>query len=158
MSLQTINHMFLNFVLLNHKFNFQNKLNNSASELATIHEHETMDFVSLPVQPFEPETEPAEKPSEKPCTSTDSSDTETSLGENLHSLPIDDLIDQQRATNEEKKRLRRSLKEFENEFQTRTGRKLQKDDRIPMEGVYSSYKQAKAKLRLLEALIAKQNQ
>lgn len=116
-----------------------------------------MDFVSLPVH-SEPETDQEkEKEKDKVC-STDSSDTETSLGENLHSLPLDDLIEQQRATNEEKKKLRRSLKEFENDFQTKTGRKLQKDDRLPMEGTYSSYKQAKAKLRLLEALIAKQTQ
>lgn len=134
----------------------QNKLNNSASELATIHEHETMDFVSLPAQTNEPEPVP-----EKANTisgSTDSSDTETSLGENLHSLPLEELVTQQRTTNEEKKKLRRSLKEFEDEFQEKTGRKLQKDDKLPMESVYSSYKQAKAKLRLLEALIAKQNQ
>lgn len=114
-----------------------------------------MDFVSLPPQISEPEPE---KPSIPTCASTDSSDTETSLGENLHSLPLNDLIEQQRTTNEEKKKLRRSLKEFENEFQTKTGRKLQKDDRLPMENVYSSYKQAKAKLRLLEALIAKHAQ
>lgn len=118
-----------------------------------------MDFVSLPTQHSEPELQETdnEKP-DKVCGSTDSSDTETSLGENLHSLPLDELIEQQRVTNEEKKQLRRSLKEFENDFQTKTGRKLQKDDRVPMEGTYSNYKQAKAKLRLLEALIAKQTQ
>lgn len=120
------------------------------NELATIHEHETMDFVSLPTQTAEPEFERASTI----CGSTDS-DTDTSIGENLHSLPLEELLEQQRTTNEEKKTLRRSLKEYENEFQTRTGRKLQKDDRLPMEGVYLSYKQAKAKLRLLEALVNK---
>lgn len=123
------------------------------NELATIHEHETMDFVSLPTQTAEPEFERASTI----CGSTDS-DTDTSIGENLHSLPLDELLEQQRITNEEKKKLRRALKEYENEFQTRTGRKLQKDDRLPMEGVYLSYKQAKAKLRLLEALVTKHSQ
>lgn len=133
-------------------------MNNSASELATIHEHETMDFVSLPTQTTEPEPVSVTDKTNTIPGSTDSSDTETSLGENLHSLPIEELLTQQRTTNEEKKKLRRSLKEFEDEFQEKTGRKLQKDDRLPMESVYSSYKQAKAKLRLLDALIAKQNQ
>lgn len=129
------------------------KLNASINELATIHEHETMDFVSLPTQTAEPEFEHASTI----CGSTDS-DTDTSIGENLHALPLDELLEQQRITNEEKKRLRRSLKEYENEFQMKTGRKLQKDDRLPMEGLYLSYKQAKAKLRLLEALVAKHSQ
>lgn len=67
-----------------------------------------------------------------------------------------ELLSQQRTTREDKKRLRRTLREFEDEFQRRTGRKIQKEDRAAIDGIYSAYKQAKAKLRLLEALVAKQ--
>lgn len=62
---------------------------------------------------------------------------------------------QQKTTREEKKRLRRSLREFEEECQIRTGRKLLREDRLPMEQTYIQYKHAKAKLRLLEALLTK---
>lgn len=110
-----------------------------------------MDFVSLPTQ-----TPEAEAEKQNPiCTSTDS-DTDTSIGENLHALSIDELLELQRVTSEEKKVLRRSLKHFEDEFQMRTGRKLQKEDRTPMEQVYLQYKKSKAKLRLLDALVGKQ--
>ncbi|KAK9745064.1 hypothetical protein QE152_g7228 [Popillia japonica] len=124
---------------------------NNINELATIHEHETMDFVSLPTQT--PETE-SEK--QNPNNGSTDSDTDTSIGENLHSLSLEELQQQQRQTSEEKKELRRSLKQFEDDFQTRTGKKLQKEDRTPMEHVYVQYKKAKAKLRLLDALVGKQ--
>lgn len=109
-----------------------------------------MDFVSSPPHASETETEKL-----NPSASTDS-DTDISLGESLHTLTLDELLKQQREMNEEKKKLRRSLKEFENEFQAKTGRKLQKDDKLLMANVYTSYKQTKAKLRLLDALVAKQ--
>lgn len=64
---------------------------------------------------------------------------------------------QQRSTREEKKKLRRSLREFEEECQNRIGRKLLREDRLPMEHIYTEYKHAKAKLRLLDALLAKKN-
>lgn len=122
----------------------------TVNELATIHEHETMDFVSSTPQTSETETEKL-----NPSGSTDS-DTDISLGESFHTLTLNELLQQQQDMNEEKKKLRRSLKEFENDLQTKTGRKLQKDDKILMSTVYSSYKKTKAKLRLLDALIAKQ--
>ncbi|KAK5646095.1 hypothetical protein RI129_004559 [Pyrocoelia pectoralis] len=122
----------------------------AVNELATIHEHETMDFVSSTPQTSETETEKL-----NPSGSTDS-DTDISLGESFHTLTLNELLQQQQDMNEEKKKLRRSLKEFENDLQTKTGRKLQKDDKILMSTVYSSYKKTKAKLRLLDALIAKQ--
>ncbi|KRT83686.1 hypothetical protein AMK59_3711 [Oryctes borbonicus] len=124
---------------------------NNINELATIHEHETMDFVSLPTQTPETENEKQNQTS----GSTDS-DTDTSIGENLHSLSLEELQRQQRQTSEEKKELRRSLRQFEEDFQMRTGKKLQKEDRTPMENVYVQYKKAKAKLRLLDALVGKQ--
>lgn len=124
---------------------------NNINELATIHEHETMDFVSLPTQTPEPESE-----KQNPTSGSTDSDTDTSIGENLHSLSLEELQQQQRQTSEEKKELRRSLKQFEDDFQTKTGKKLQKEDRAPMEHVYVQYKKAKAKLRLLDALVGKQ--
>ncbi|KAK4879139.1 hypothetical protein RN001_007285 [Aquatica leii] len=124
--------------------------NNAVNELATIHEHETMDFVSSTPQTSETETEKL-----YPSGSTDS-DTDISLGESFHTLSLNELLQQQQDMTEEKKKLRRSLKEFENDLQTKTGRKLQKDDKIFMSAVYNSYKKTKAKLRLLDALIAKQ--
>nr|CAD7425741.1 unnamed protein product [Timema monikensis] len=130
------------------------KLKDSISELATILEHETMDFTSSP--PSLTAQESAEDPQLSPFPEQGSVSSE-SLWVNLHSLPLSELLTQQRTTREEKKRLRRMLHEFEYEFQQDTGRKLKREDRIPMENVYDSYKKAKAKLRLLDALVAKQN-
>lgn len=63
---------------------------------------------------------------------------------------------QQKLTREEKKRLRRALKELEAQFEARTGRRMQREDHGPqVTTVYESYKQAKAKLRLINALVAK---
>lgn len=67
----------------------------------------------------------------------------------------EELFEMQRTTREEKKRLRRSLREFEQEYQAKTGRRLQKEDRYPNESTYLDYKQAKAKLRFIDALITK---
>lgn len=67
-----------------------------------------------------------------------------------------ELITLQRTTAEEKKRLRRALKELEAQFEARAGRRMQREDRGPeVSTVYESYKQTKAKLRLIEALLAK---
>lgn len=68
------------------------------------------------------------------------------------------LLEQQKRLKGEKKQLRRSLREFEEKFQSETGRRAQKQDRLVIETIYLGYKQAKAKLRLLEALIAKKSQ
>lgn len=98
----------------------------------------------------------SEKTTVLPSISTDS-DTDTSIGENLHSLSRPELIQQLKIVVEEKKELRRRIKEFELEVQLKAGRMIQKEDRTPMDGVYAAYKKTKAKLRLLEALVGKQN-
>lgn len=90
-----------------------------------------------------------------PSVSTDS-DTDSSIGENLHALTKDELLEQIRICTEEKKELRRKIKEFELEVQLKSGKMIQKEDKAPMENVYSTYKKTKAKLRLLEALVGKQ--
>lgn len=68
----------------------------------------------------------------------------------------EELYQQQIVTKEEKKRLRRALKELEIQFEARVGRRMQREDRGPqVNAIYESYKQTKAKLRLISALLAK---
>ncbi|XP_036143123.1 protein FAM13A isoform X2 [Monomorium pharaonis] len=150
------------------------KNKDSVSELATILEHETMDFTSssLPGNPVETDRRASEPdmshrgildcidPMDQLPTDSDSqhssSEGSRGAGEILHALPQEELLIQQRATREEKKRLRRALKELEAQFEARAGRRMQREDRGPqVTTVYESYKQAKAKLRLIDALIAK---
>ncbi|XP_054264651.1 protein FAM13A-like [Macrosteles quadrilineatus] len=128
--------------------NAPSKLKETVTELGTILEHETMDFTSSSPPP-PPSTPPVMVPSSPPRCSTPDL-------ENLHALPLQELLKQQQQTREEKKRLRRSLREFEEECQKTVGRKLSREDRLPMEQTYAEYKHAKAKLRLLEALVMKQ--
>lgn len=91
-----------------------------------------------------------------PSGSTDSSDTDSSIGENLHALTKDELLEQTRIVTEEKKDLRRKIKEFELEVQLKTGKMIQKEEKTPMENIYAAYKKTKAKFKLLEALVGKQ--
>lgn len=76
---------------------------------------------------------------------------------NLHEASMSELLDHLRETRADKKRLRKALREFEEHFLRQTGRSAQKEDRIPMAEEYCEYKQIKAKLRLLEVLISKQD-
>ena len=78
----------------------------------------------------------------------------TTLG-NLHSLPLHELKERRREAKDHKKKLRRSLRQFEERYEREHGHKLAKEDRGVMEQTYLDYKHAKAKLRLLEALISK---
>ena len=73
----------------------------------------------------------------------------------LHALPISELRERKKEARDDKKRLRRALRDYEEKFERETGRKVQKEDRGQMEQTYTDYKHAKAKLRLLEALISK---
>lgn len=75
--------------------------------------------------------------------------------EHWHSMSRDELVDIQRRVREEKKQLRRTVKEFEDTFKTKTGRKLQKEDREPFEKTYQLYKTTKSKLKLIDALLSK---
>ncbi|XP_078499093.1 protein FAM13C [Lissotriton helveticus] len=76
---------------------------------------------------------------------------------NLHEATMPELLDQLRDARADKKRLRKVLREYEDHFLRQTGRSAQKEDRIPMAEEYCEYKQIKAKLRLLEVLINKQD-
>uniref|UniRef100_A0A3B3XBN5 Rho-GAP domain-containing protein n=1 Tax=Poecilia mexicana TaxID=48701 RepID=A0A3B3XBN5_9TELE len=76
---------------------------------------------------------------------------------NLHSATMQELMEQLQETREEKKRIRKNLKEFEDQFFRQNGRTVQKEDRSPLADEYHEYKHVKAKLRLLEVLISKRD-
>ncbi|XP_037546585.1 protein FAM13A isoform X2 [Nematolebias whitei] len=76
---------------------------------------------------------------------------------NLHSASTQELVEQLQETREEKKRIRKNLKEFEDQFFRQNGRTVQKEDRSPLADEYHEYKHIKAKLRLLEVLISKRD-
>ncbi|KAG9346012.1 hypothetical protein JZ751_007827 [Albula glossodonta] len=75
---------------------------------------------------------------------------------NLHEASRTELLECLRETRAEKRRRRKALREFEEQFFKQMGRTAQKDDRIPMAEEYHEYKNLKAKLRLLEVLLSKQ--
>lgn len=74
---------------------------------------------------------------------------------NASSMP--ELLEQLWKTRAEKKQLRKTIRQFEEEFYQHNGRNVQKEDRLPMLEEYREYKRIKAKLRLLEVLISKQD-
>uniref|UniRef100_A0A3B5L1A0 FAM13A-like domain-containing protein n=1 Tax=Xiphophorus couchianus TaxID=32473 RepID=A0A3B5L1A0_9TELE len=76
---------------------------------------------------------------------------------NLHEASRSQLLECLRQTRAEKKIRRKVLREFEDEFYRQTGRVCQKEDRTPIKEEYQEYKQLKAKLRLLEVLLSKQD-
>nr|XP_017529367.1 protein FAM13A isoform X3 [Manis javanica] len=83
-----------------------------------------------------------------------SQDTELS---NLHAASIPELLEHLQEMREEKKRIRKKLRDFEDNFFRQNGRNVQKEDRTPMAEEYNEYKHIKAKLRLLEVLISKRD-
>ncbi|XP_033996545.1 protein FAM13B isoform X2 [Trematomus bernacchii] len=74
---------------------------------------------------------------------------------NASSMP--ELLEQLWKARAEKKKLRKTIREFEEEFYQHNGRNVQKEDRVPRLEEYREYKRIKAKLRLLEVLISKQD-
>ncbi|XP_035002290.2 protein FAM13A isoform X2 [Hippoglossus stenolepis] len=76
---------------------------------------------------------------------------------NLHEASRSQLLQSLRETRGEKKTRRKALRVFEDQFYRQTGRICQKEDRSPMKEEYQEYKQLKAKLRLLEVLLSKQD-
>ncbi|XP_008278639.1 protein FAM13A-like isoform X2 [Stegastes partitus] len=74
----------------------------------------------------------------------------------LHEASRSELLDHLRMARAEKRRLHQALRDFEDNFYTQTGRACQKEDRGPMAEEYCQYKNLKAKLRLLEVLLSKQ--
>ncbi|XP_039606096.1 protein FAM13A isoform X2 [Polypterus senegalus] len=76
---------------------------------------------------------------------------------NLHSATMPELVEHFQEAREDKKRLRKKLRDFEDKFFRQNGRNVQKEDRTPMADEYNEYKHIKAKLRLLEVLISKRD-
>ncbi|KAG8511617.1 Protein FAM13A, partial [Galemys pyrenaicus] len=76
---------------------------------------------------------------------------------NLHAASIPELLEHLQEMREEKKRIRKKLRDFEDSFFRQNGRNVQKEDRTPMAEEYNEYKHIKAKLRLLEVLINKRD-
>lgn len=59
---------------------------------------------------------------------------------NLHEQPLSQLLKELQESREEKRHLRRVLRTFEVDFEKKTGRRVEKTDRVHMEIVYSNYK------------------
>ncbi|XP_045926895.1 protein FAM13B-like isoform X1 [Micropterus dolomieu] len=74
----------------------------------------------------------------------------------LHEASRPELLEHLRIARLERRRLHQVLREFEHHFYLQTGRACQKEDRGPMAEEYCQYKNLKAKLRLLEVLLSKQ--
>lgn len=131
------------------------------SELPTILEHEAMAFtvaaISLTPPPSDTEMQSGSGSGAGFVdSSTDSTDTSSSINENVHEMSLDGLTRSLEIVRDEKKKLRRTIKEFEGVFEEQNGRKMLKSDRTAIEETYALYKQKKAKLRLLDALVRKQ--
>ncbi|XP_032741883.1 protein FAM13B isoform X2 [Rattus rattus] len=90
------------------------------------------------------------------------SDAEEKLARDLclsstRAASMPELLEQLWKARAEKKKLRKTLREFEEAFYQQNGRNAQKEDRVPVLEEYKEYKRIKAKLRLLEVLISKQD-
>ncbi|XP_065774677.1 protein FAM13B isoform X5 [Muntiacus reevesi] len=95
--------------------------------------------------------------------------SESDVEENQEKLALDlrlsstraasmpELLEQLWKARAEKKKLRKTLRDFEEAFYQQNGRNAQKEDRVPVLEEYKEYKKIKAKLRLLEVLISKQD-
>ncbi|XP_023686559.2 protein FAM13C [Paramormyrops kingsleyae] len=140
--------------------------------ITTIEEEEDSDEECVSQSPVQPCSSERPAPADKsPGTQEEDSDTAfvSPLDEvkavhqsgiimsNLHEASRSELLESLRETRVEKKRRRKALREFELQFFRQMGRAVQKDDRIPMAEEYQQYKNLKAKLRLLEVLLSKQD-
>ncbi|XP_055602878.1 protein FAM13A [Uranotaenia lowii] len=136
------------------------------SQMPTILEHEALAIVGTPTPSTDITPPSATSMVQSPADtsvastaapSTDESETTTSSAtENIHSMTVEELWEHYDAAREEKKELRRTIKDFEQKFEETTGRKMLKSDRKTIEETYALYKQKKAKLRLIDALFKKQ--
>lgn len=128
------------------------------SELPTILEHEAMAFTvaAISLTPPPSDSEAMSNVQSGIDSSTDSTDTSSSINENVHEMSLDGLTRNLEIVRDEKKKLRRTIKDFEEVFEEQNGRKMLKSDRSVIEETYALYKQKKAKLRLLDALVRKQ--
>lgn len=59
---------------------------------------------------------------------------------NFHDMSFEELLIQIRLYRQQKRNLRSVLRTFENDFYKKTGRKVEKEDRVNMKAIYNSYK------------------
>lgn len=141
--------------------------NGGISELPTIMEHEAMQFPAMVMSPAKlRHHDPAatilvasaslDSPVSELSTTESTDTTSSSVQENVHQLSVDELWRHLEIAREQKLELRRTIKDFEEVFEQQNGRRMLKSDRAMIEQTYVLYKQKKAKLRLLEALVKKQ--
>lgn len=155
--------------LLKRLVNRNNSISGIIPELPTILENEALALSGIvtPSTDFSPPSAHSaiQSPSDSSTsTSLDagqalmSSKMTTTFQENfqLHSMSVKELYGHFDTVREEKKLLRRTIKEFEHNFEELNGRKMLKSDRMLMDDTYTLYKEKKAKLRLLDALVKKQ--
>lgn len=155
--------------LLKRLVNRNNSISGLIPELPTILENEALALsgsgIVTPSTDFSPPSAHSaiQSPSDSSTsTSIDanilSAHATTTFQENfqLHSMSVKELYGHFDAVREEKKQLRRTIKEFEHNFEELNGRKMLKSDRTVIDDTYTLYKEKKAKLRLLDALVKKQ--
>lgn len=149
--------------LLKRLVNRNNSISGAIPELPTILENEALAIsgIATPLTDFSPPSvnSAVQSPSDSSTsTSIDTNPSNLALQENfrLHSMTAQELFAHFDVIREEKKQLRRTIKEFEHNFEEVNGRKMLKSDRSAIDETYALYKQKKAKLRLLDALVKKQ--
>ncbi|XP_036980349.1 protein FAM13B-like [Acanthopagrus latus] len=103
-----------------------------------------------------PSLEMSETPLVSPLDEVKGLQPQTITMATIHEASRQELLDHFRVARSEKHRLHQALQEFEEHFYRQTGRACQREDRGPMAEEYCQYKNLKAKLRLLEALLSKQ--
>lgn len=143
-----------------------NSISGAIFELPTILENEALALSGMvsPSTDFSPPSvhstvqSPSDSSTSTSIDANPSNSAAAALQENfkLHSMTIKELYAHFDMIREEKKQLRRTIKEFEHNFEELNGRKMLKSDRNSIEDTYALYKQKKAKLRLLDALVKKQ--
>ncbi|XP_062976863.1 protein FAM13B isoform X2 [Elgaria multicarinata webbii] len=122
---------------------------NLSSELTDLLKSNAQEMRSTTTSPVENSESDVEESQEKLTRELRLSSTRAA------SMP--ELLEQLWKARAEKKKLRKTLREFEEGFYQQNGRNVQKEDRTPMLDEYREYKKVKAKLRLLEVLISKQD-
>jgi len=82
-------------------------------------------------------------------------ETGQSNEENWHTMSFGELNSLLRKLKTSKRNLKQNIDDFEESFQRTTGRKVSKDDRLPIERMYLDYKVTKSKIKLIRALLDK---
>lgn len=92
---------------------------------------------------------------EEAATAKQKPQKSSAFGEKVQNMTVDELWKFLDKTREEKREVKRMIREFESLFEEQNGRKMLKHDRVFIEETYSNYKELKAKVRLLQALVRK---